>query len=420
MEVVPEERTEPSRPVVVKKKKSRLFETYISKVLKNISSEQSNGLASNSKQQLNAALCIIAREIACTVNTLTEIAGKKTLFDKEVSNAIRIVLPEDLAFGANKYSRKAHERFTSEGSKNDGSSRQAKSGIIFPPSVAEKFLRNFDRSNVMVNSAAPIVFAAALEFIAAEILSLACIRVNAERRVRITIHDLELAVRENSNMNALFMNLNLTFLGGGVVSFIHESLLSKKGRKKAVKGLRPIETPGTKKPHRFRPGTVALREIKKFQKTYDCLTFARSPFEKCARIALAERGASFTQGETVAKISKDVFVVLQHFVEQYIVDILRDANFAAIHAGRRKLMPIDISFVSAIRNRSTNPYQMKDIIADEEAQDEEAQDEEAQDEEAQDEEAQDEEAQDEEAQDEEAQDEEAKDEEVCEEGTMEL
>jgi histone H3/H4 len=385
MEALPEERTEPSRPVVVKKKKSRLFETYISKILKNTPTEQSNGLASNSKQQLNAALCIIAREIACTVNTLTEIAGKKTLFDKEVSNAIRIVLPEELAFGANEYGRKAHERFTSEGSKNDGSSRQAKSGIIFPPSVAEKFLRNFDRSNVMVNSAAPIVFAAALEFIASEILSLACVRVNAERRVRITIHDLELGVRENSNMNALFMNLNLTFLGGGVVSFIHGSLLSKKGRKKGVKGNRPSETPGPKKPHRFRPGTVALREIKKFQKTYDCLTFARSPFEKCVRAALAERGLSFNPSEPVAKISKDVFVVLQHFVEQYVVDILRDANFAAIHAGRRKLMPIDISFVSAIRARSTNPYQMKDLVDNEEVDNEEVDNEEVDNEEVEEE-----------------------------------
>jgi histone H3/H4 len=362
MEAIAEERTEPSRPVVAKKKKSRLFETYISKVLKKTSTAHSNGLASNSKQQLNAALCIIAREIASTVNTLTEIAGKKTLFDKEVSNAIRIVLPEELAIGANEYGRKAHERFTSEGSKNDGSSRQAKSGIIFPPSVAEKFLRNFDRSNVMVNSAAPIVFAAALEFITSEILSLACVRVNIERRVRITIHDLELGVRENSAMNALFMKLNLTFLGGGVVPFIHESLLSKKGRKKAVKGVRSAETPGTKKPHRFRPGTVSLREIKKFQKTYDCLTFARSPFEKCVRIALAERGVRFNESEQVAKISKDVFVVLQHFVEQYVVDILRDANFAAIHAGRRKLMPIDILFVSAIRARSTSPYQMKNLV----------------------------------------------------------
>ena len=46
---------------VNKKKKTRLFETYISKVLKQITDK--NGITSNCKQQLNSALCIIARNI---------------------------------------------------------------------------------------------------------------------------------------------------------------------------------------------------------------------------------------------------------------------------------------------------------------------------------------------------------------------
>ena len=57
------------------------------------------------------------------------------------------------------------------------------------------------------------------------------------------------------------------------------------------------------------------------------------------------------------KISKEVFIVLQYFIEQQITSLLRNANFAAIHAGRVKLMPIDIDFVNAISNGSYNPYQ---------------------------------------------------------------
>jgi len=36
------------------------------------------------------------------------------------------------------------------------------------------------------------------------------------------------------------------------------------------------------------------------------------------------------------KISKEVFIILQYNIEQYIIDILRDANLTAIHSGRVK------------------------------------------------------------------------------------
>jgi hypothetical protein len=49
------------------------------------------------------------------------------------------------------------------------------------------------------------------------------------------------------------------------------------------------------------------------------------------------------------KISKDVFIVLQYYVEQFVVDFLRDANSAAIHSGRVKLMPADINFICNLR-----------------------------------------------------------------------
>ena len=52
------------------------------------------------------------------------------------------------------------------------SERKNKSNIIFPPSIVEKFLRNFGNTKVMVTSAAPIFFAAVLEYLCYEILDL--------------------------------------------------------------------------------------------------------------------------------------------------------------------------------------------------------------------------------------------------------
>lgn len=43
----------------------------------------------------------------------------------------------------------------------------------------------------------------------------------------------------------------------------------------------PVTT-GVKKPHRFRPGTVALREIRKYQKSTDLL-IRKLPFQRLVR-----------------------------------------------------------------------------------------------------------------------------------------
>ena len=136
----------------IKKKKSRYFETYISKVLKQVSS--SNGITSNAKQQLNSVICMVAKEISKTVIHLTEIAKKKTISHKEVENAIKLLFSGELSNNSILEGVKSVDKFSTENSK--GSSRQGKAGIIFPPSVSEKFLRNFGYSKVMVTSSAPI------------------------------------------------------------------------------------------------------------------------------------------------------------------------------------------------------------------------------------------------------------------------
>ena len=344
---------EAQKAVIIKKKKTRFFETYISKVLKQVS--DSNGITSNSKQQLNSALCLISRMIATTVITLTEMAKKKTMSEKEIKNALLIVLPAKLSTNAIIEGQKAVLSFGNVDNVK-GTSRQEKAGIIFSPAIAEKFLRNFGYSKVMVTSNAPIYLAGALEYITSEILANASKSANTNKRIRINIRDIEMGVRKDEELNTFFTNNRISFLGGGVTPFIHPSLLLKKNRvKKRVNKVAVKE--GEKKKHRFRPGTVSLREIRRFQKMSNCLTFAKFPFEKLVRQTVS------THNIGSMKISKEVFIVLQYFVEQQVTSLLRNANFAAIHAGRVKLIPIDIDFVRAISSGICNPYQ-KNLVQD--------------------------------------------------------
>ena len=367
-----------------KKKKTRYFETYISKVLKQVSDK--NGITSNSKQQLNSMVCIIAKEISSTVILLTEIAKKKTLSHKEVSNAISILFSGDLAANSIREGVKSVEKSQNKKSNNQsskGSSRQDKAGIIFPPSIAEKFLRNFGLSNVMVTSTAPVFLASVLEYLVAEILDLSSKSANQNKRIRITIRDLQLSVRQDQELNELFTKLDISFLGGGVVPYIHSCLVLKKARKKK----KLPDNLAIKKSHRFRPGTVAIREIKKHQKMSNCLTFAKFPFERFVRSIVNKH----TKG---MKISKNVFIILQYYIEQYIVTLLKDSNSVAIHSGRVKLMVNDVKFICNLsssqiifdkNNLSENSDEDNEVNNNKHDKDEDEEDEDEEDEDEEDE-----------------------------------
>jgi histone H3 len=324
-----------------KRKKTRYFETYISKVLKNISSD--HGITANAKQQLNSAICIISRVLSNTAMHLTIVSKKKTMSEKEVGNAVKLIFPGTLVETASREADESLAKFKCDEAKH--SSRQDKAGILFPPSISEKFLRNFGFSKIMVTKSAPVYLASVLQHLVMDILTNASKMTKENNRVRITIRDLELTVRTDKELSKLFEKCNINFIGGGVVPQIHESLLNKKPRKKRKNGkdLPPTEEQDeNKKKHRFRPGTVSLREIRKFQKVSNCLTFAKFPFERFIRNIVN----TYNNG---MKISKEVFIVLQYYIEQFVVDFLRDANSAAIHSGRVKLMPTDINFICNLR-----------------------------------------------------------------------
>lgn len=337
---------------VIKKKKSHYFEIYISKVLKQIT--DNSGITSNCKQQLNSALCIITKHISNTALNIVTLSKKKTITDKEISTAIKmtfsdILLTNSLSEGDTAIQK--YKNFNKEDYKEEKLllCKQNKAGIIFSPSLVEKFLRQFGYLKIMVNSLAPIYLAAVLEYLTYEILDISNEICKENKRVRINIRDMEVAIRSDNEINNLFIKLNINLLGGGVIPFIHSSLITKP--KKKLK-----QSENKKNNRRFHSGTVAIRNIKKQQKFSDTLIFAKLSFEHFVRHIFKENSC-----DNNIKIGKDVFITLQHFIEQYIINILKNANFLAIHAGRIKLIPVDIGLISYLNNKSKNPYQDEEV-----------------------------------------------------------
>ena len=109
----------------------------------------------------------------------------------------------------------------------------------------------------------------------------------------------------------------------------------KLGAKKAAK------VPGQKKHRRFRPGTVALREIRRFQKTGETL-IRRAPFQRMVReVATAAKSGLRWQSAALA--------AMQEATESYVVGLLSDSNLCALHARRVTVMPRDIHLARRLR-----------------------------------------------------------------------
>jgi histone H3 len=109
---------------------------------------------------------------------------------------------------------------------------------------------------------------------------------------------------------------------------------------KAARKSAPVSS-GLKKPHRYRPGTVALREIRKFQKSTELL-IRKLPFQRLVREIA-------TEFKSDLRFQSQAVLALQEAAEAYLVGLFEDTNLCAIHAKRVTIMPKDIQLARRIR-----------------------------------------------------------------------
>ena len=115
-----------------------------------------------------------------------------------------------------------------------------------------------------------------------------------------------------------------------------KQLATKAASKSAAK-----TTNYVRKPHRYRPGTVALREIRKYQSSTELL-MRKLPFQRLVR--------EIAQGfKADLRFQSTAILALQEASEAYLVGLFEDVNLAAIHAKRITIMPKDLQLALRIR-----------------------------------------------------------------------
>ena len=95
-----------------------------------------------------------------------------------------------------------------------------------------------------------------------------------------------------------------------------------------------------------RPGTVALREIRKYQRSTELL-IRKLPFARLVREITQTYNSSPSEGEK--RWQAEALMALQEACEDYLVHLFEDSNLCAIHAKRVTIMIKDIQLARRSR-----------------------------------------------------------------------
>ena len=117
------------------------------------------------------------------------------------------------------------------------------------------------------------------------------------------------------------------------------------GKQPSLAALKP------KKPHRFKPGTVALREIRNYQRRTD-LQIRKAPFRRLVR-EIANELVDMSGFPNGARLQDIAMVALQESTEAYMVKLFEDTNLNCIHRKCITVMPKDIQLARRVRGERT-------------------------------------------------------------------
>jgi histone H3 len=137
-----------------------------------------------------------------------------------------------------------------------------------------------------------------------------------------------------------------------------KALASKAARKSAP------STGGVKKPHRYKPGTVALREIRRYQKSTELL-IRKLPFQRLVR----EIAQDF---KSDLRFQSSAIGALQESVEAYLVSLFEDTNLCAIHAKRVTIRTFNLivfylfikTHTNMTQSRRTSSLHVASVVSD--------------------------------------------------------
>lgn len=129
----------------------------------------------------------------------------------------------------------------------------------------------------------------------------------------------------------------------------------KRATRKSLKSVpkKAGKTGGVKKPHRWRPGTVALREIRKYQKGTE-LQFQKAPFKRLVR-ELTQDTQYGLGGDVISRFEAEAFEVLQEGAEAFLVQLFEKTNRITVSEKMQTILPRHQRLVREVQMQGLPP-----------------------------------------------------------------
>ncbi|KRZ49644.1 histone H3, partial [Trichinella nativa] len=260
-----------------KRRRSRKesFASFIYKVLKQVHAD--TGISSRAMSIMNSFVNDIFDRLAAESSRLAHYNQRHTITSKEIQTAVRLLLPGELCKHAISEGTKAVAKYTSTSQ-----------------SFLKTQLTNYGSRSIVV--------------------------IHIKERILISFSVESFGVKMARTKQTARKST------GGKAP--RKQLATKAARKSAP------SAGGVKKPHRYRPGTVALREIRRYQKSTELL-IRKLPFQRLVREVAQDY-------KTDLRFQSSAVLALQEAAEAYLVGLFEDTNLCAIHAKRVTIMPKDI------------------------------------------------------------------------------
>ena len=110
---------------------------------------------------------------------------------------------------------------------------------------------------------------------------------------------------------------------------------------KRMKSEKKKSDASAKKPSKFRPGTVAIRDIKRYQKGTEML-LRKLPFQRLVR----EIAQTSKDG---VKFAASAVLAMQEATEAHMINLFADTCLCAIHGRRVTIQPRDLQLALRLR-----------------------------------------------------------------------
>lgn len=324
------------------KQRKANFSIYIVRALK--ASHPKFSIGRKALHAMNSIAMRLATSLADSVNNYIT---TKTITTAALRDVVQFQLPAALAGSASAAAAAALTAYTQSQAEPHKEDHRSRAKLVFPPGLAEKFLRRFGKLSVRVGVGAGVYLAAVLEHVVRDVLVGATAIATEDKRMRIKPRHILLAVRNEAALNELLLTkLGVVIPEGGVVPGIHPSLTKpthapKRRRAKAEEGAEPHK-------RRFRPGTVALRNIRKQQKTAK-LQIQHAPFRRACL------DAALLHIKDKPRFSADFLHMFHEYVEARVVAWFEGANLLALHSGRQTVAAKDVHAYISMKEAALFP-----------------------------------------------------------------